>query len=156
MSGFLSPTATSSGRRLKRLDKTASLVGLKYVFISDCRWSRISGIESPLHSCWDKITVKNRSHIWSLHKVLIRNPGTLPWLRPCNHATSYRHERPKNCTHLRWLHVRINGHKKDKALPGKMNTTTPGVLNAFWKCHWDNHQNSYITLYPLLIFSVSI
>ena len=156
MLGFLSPTATSSGKRLKRLDKTASLVGLKYVFISDCRWSRISGIESPLHSCWDKITVKNRSHIWSLHKVLIRNPGTLPWLRPCNHATSYRHERPKNCTHLRWLHVRINGHKKDKALPGKMNTTTPGVLNAFWKCHWDNHQNSYITLYPLLIFSVSI
>ena len=31
MSGFLSPTATSSGRRLKRLDKTASLVGLTYV-----------------------------------------------------------------------------------------------------------------------------
>ena len=60
MSGFLSPTATSSGRRLKRLDKTASLVGLKYVFIPDFRWSRISGIESPLHSCWDKITVKNR------------------------------------------------------------------------------------------------
>ena len=60
MSGFLSPTATSSGRRLKRLDKTASLVGLKYAFISDCRWSRISEIESPLHSCWDKITVKNR------------------------------------------------------------------------------------------------
>ena len=33
MSGFLSPTATSSGRRLKRFDKTASLVGFKYVFI---------------------------------------------------------------------------------------------------------------------------
>ena len=60
MSGFLFPTATSSGRRLKRLDKTAPLEGLKHVFISDCRWSRISGIESPLHSCWDKITVKNR------------------------------------------------------------------------------------------------
>ena len=47
MSGFLSPTATSSGRRFKRLDKTASLVGLKYVFISDCRWSR-RGIACPL------------------------------------------------------------------------------------------------------------
>jgi len=33
-------TATSSGRRLKRLDKAASLVGLKYVFISDCTWSK--------------------------------------------------------------------------------------------------------------------
>ena len=36
-SGFLSPMATSSVRRLNRLDKTASLVGLKYVFISDCK-----------------------------------------------------------------------------------------------------------------------
>ena len=53
-----------------------------------------------------------------------------------NHATSYCHERPKNCTPLRWLHVRTNGYKKDTALPGKMNTTTPGVLSAFWKCHW--------------------
>ena len=34
-------------RRLKRLDKTASLVGLKYVFISDCRWSR-RGIATAL------------------------------------------------------------------------------------------------------------
>ena len=29
----------SLGRILKRLEKTASLVGLKYAFISDCRWS---------------------------------------------------------------------------------------------------------------------
>ena len=43
----VSPRATSSGRRLKRLDKTASLVGLKYAFISDCRWPR-RGIATAL------------------------------------------------------------------------------------------------------------
>ena len=34
-------------KRFKRLDKTASLVGLKYVFISDCRLSR-RGIATAL------------------------------------------------------------------------------------------------------------
>ena len=55
MSGFLSPTAISSGRRLKRLHKTASLVGLKYVFIYDCRWSR-RGIASALIRYWQTRT----------------------------------------------------------------------------------------------------
>ena len=82
MSGFLSPTATSSGRRLKRLDKTASLVGLKYAFISDCRWSRISGIESPLHSCWDKITVKNRRGGSLAQEGGFRNPWNPPLATP--------------------------------------------------------------------------
>ena len=46
---------------------------------------RISGIESPLHSCWDKITVKNRRGAGG---PLAREggsgtPGTFPWLRPC-------------------------------------------------------------------------
>ena len=60
MSGFLSPTATSSGKRLKRLDKTASLVGLKYAFFSDCRWSRRGDSNCPfivIRWCLDRYIV---------------------------------------------------------------------------------------------------
>ena len=102
-------------RRLKRLDKTASLVRLKYVFISDCRWfkrriattlfvlivirwclgwyivvmllligpvrdrryntyiCRGSDRKMEPHSCWDKITLKNRCGRGSFGA-----PGTLP------------------------------------------------------------------------------
>ena len=46
---------------------------------------RISGIEGPLHSCWDKITIKNRRGGGSLTPAGgSETPGTLPWLRPWN------------------------------------------------------------------------
>ena len=47
---------------------------------------RISGIESPLYSSWDKITVKNRRAEgvpWRERRGS-GTPGTLPWLCPCS------------------------------------------------------------------------
>ena len=147
MSGFLSLMATRSGRRLKRLDKTASLVGLKYVVdglegelqlpsysnhivvmlllvgpVWDrryntyicCRSNRqieplgpdifdvvldILEIESPLHSCRDKIIVKNRGRgfPWrerGVQEPLEPSPGYAPG-STCISASTYKKKQGK-------------------------------------------------------------
>ena len=50
---------------------------------------RISGIESPLHSCWDKITVKNRRWGFLDARGGVRNPWNPPWLRPCEQGSIF-------------------------------------------------------------------
>ena len=49
---------------------------------------RISGMESPLHSCWDKITVKNRRGGGSLAREGgFRKPWNPPLAMPLNQHT---------------------------------------------------------------------
>ena len=52
---------------------------------------RISGIESPVQSCWDKITVKNRREggggPWRERRGGFRNPWNPPLAMPLNQDT---------------------------------------------------------------------